>query len=372
MIDIQKLPKPELIEEIDYSVILEMYTSQLKADMPKWTGSDADPVKKVFRAAAFREMFLRQRVNEVARKLLLAFAKGTNLDNLAAWFGEERMKGSNATCEVKITAVLSVTDQVVPTGYVLQNDSGTVQGKLTEELVFAPGETEKTISVEITSPAGSAGNGIDGVFSSALNSLPFIEKIEQVEKGTGGADLESDERFLVRILLANSKQTTAGSENSYKAWAMKADSRIKDVEITTPVPAFAYIYLLSSEGDGTADAQMIQRVQDTLSPEEVRPTGDVVVVNSGSVVTYDIEAKVYLFPSAPLSVVDDVQKKAEKAAAELHKLGYDITKSALTGRMWVEGVQSIEFISPAQDIIREKNEAAFATSISITLGGINE
>ncbi|MFP3028328.1 MAG: baseplate assembly protein J, partial [Wolbachia sp.] len=53
---------------------------------------ESDPAIKVLEVAAWRELLLRERINEVAKSNLLKFAKGEDLDNLAEFYGVERQK----------------------------------------------------------------------------------------------------------------------------------------------------------------------------------------------------------------------------------------------------------------------------------------
>jgi phage-related baseplate assembly protein len=50
----------------------------------------SDPLMKLMEIAAYRELLLRQRINQAARAHLLAFATGSDLDNLAAFYGISR------------------------------------------------------------------------------------------------------------------------------------------------------------------------------------------------------------------------------------------------------------------------------------------
>ena len=51
---------------------------------------ESDPLIKLMEVAAYRELLLRQRINQAAKANLLAFATGSDLDNLAAFYGIER------------------------------------------------------------------------------------------------------------------------------------------------------------------------------------------------------------------------------------------------------------------------------------------
>jgi len=93
-IDLAQLPVPDVIEVIDFETIL----AEMKADLISRDASLADvlqlesePVVKLLEVCAFRETVLRQRVNEAAKANMLAYALGTDLDNLGALFGVTRL-----------------------------------------------------------------------------------------------------------------------------------------------------------------------------------------------------------------------------------------------------------------------------------------
>ncbi|GFR09240.1 UDP-N-acetylmuramoyl-tripeptide--D-alanyl-D-alanine ligase [Trichonephila clavata] len=52
----------------------------------------SDPAMKILEVAAWRELLLRERINEAVKSNLLKFATGNDLDNLAEFHGVEREK----------------------------------------------------------------------------------------------------------------------------------------------------------------------------------------------------------------------------------------------------------------------------------------
>ena len=86
-IDLSKLPAPDVIENLDYETLLAAAIARLG---PDYVVSEADPAYKVLESAAYRELLLRQRVNDGTQAVMLATAKGRDLDNLAALLGVER------------------------------------------------------------------------------------------------------------------------------------------------------------------------------------------------------------------------------------------------------------------------------------------
>jgi len=84
-IDLSQLPAPNVIEPLDYETILAAHLVDLEAqgvDLDELT--ESDPAIKVVQLNAYRELKLRQRINEAARALMLAYAVKTDLDHIGA------------------------------------------------------------------------------------------------------------------------------------------------------------------------------------------------------------------------------------------------------------------------------------------------
>lgn len=90
-IDLAKLPSPEVVEQLDYEQILADMLADLRARDEQFTALvESDPAYKILEIAAYRETLLRARINDAARAVMLAYARGSDLDNLAGFFGVER------------------------------------------------------------------------------------------------------------------------------------------------------------------------------------------------------------------------------------------------------------------------------------------
>lgn len=98
-IDLSQLPAPDVIETLDYETLLDRKKQRLldlcEADqrlaMEAALALESDPVTKLLEESAYAELILRQRINDAARAVMLAFATGADLDNLAALLGVARL-----------------------------------------------------------------------------------------------------------------------------------------------------------------------------------------------------------------------------------------------------------------------------------------
>lgn len=93
-IDLSLLPVPDVVETLDYEVILAAMKADLAARAPEVAAVlalESEPLVKLLEVCAYREVLIRARVNDAAQAVTLARATGTDLDNLAALFGVARL-----------------------------------------------------------------------------------------------------------------------------------------------------------------------------------------------------------------------------------------------------------------------------------------
>lgn len=90
-IDLSTLPPPDVVEALSYETILAGMLADLQARDPAFTALvESDPAYKILEVAAYRELLIRQRVNDGARAVMLAQATGGDLEQLGALFGVTR------------------------------------------------------------------------------------------------------------------------------------------------------------------------------------------------------------------------------------------------------------------------------------------
>lgn len=97
--DLSKLPPPDIIESLDYETIFEqrknkfisLYPAEQQEDVKKTLQFESEPIVKLLQESAYYELILRQRINEASQALMIAHAKGNDLDNLGANFHVYRL-----------------------------------------------------------------------------------------------------------------------------------------------------------------------------------------------------------------------------------------------------------------------------------------
>lgn len=301
LVDLKKLPVPKVVQELSYETLLtkrkEKFLSLQESDEMRqhWQARlqlESEPVVKLLEENAYLELLLRTNINESAKAVMLAYATGSDLDQLGALFGVTRL--------------------------ILQ----------AEDLKSNPPTTAK---------------------------------------------YEDDERFRTRIQMSLEGLTTAGSRASYEFHALSTSAKIKDVDVTSPTAGTVKVAILSTEGQGTADGDLIKAVKEQLNAEHIRPLTDTVLVESAVILTYEIQATITLYPSVLESVVmANVNQAIANYANKQHLLGIDITLSGIYAALHQEGVQNVKLTKPLADLIVQPHQAAYCTQIQVNVGGRDE
>lgn len=91
-VDLSQLPPPNVVDLIDFETILSSMQADLVARCPAFSALlESEPAFKILEVAAFRETLLRQRVNEAAKAIMLAYAFSADLDQLGGNFNVARL-----------------------------------------------------------------------------------------------------------------------------------------------------------------------------------------------------------------------------------------------------------------------------------------
>lgn len=98
-IDLSQLPAPQVVQQIDYETILadrkayaiSLWPAEEQAEIAGRLELESEPITKLLQENAYREMILRQRVNEASLAVMLSSAGGNDLDQLAANVNVKRL-----------------------------------------------------------------------------------------------------------------------------------------------------------------------------------------------------------------------------------------------------------------------------------------
>jgi phage-related baseplate assembly protein len=196
-LDLSRLPAPQVVKGVDYEAIRAASLVDLVARF-KAAGLDLDtanletePAAILVEAAAFREMLAMAAINDAARSVMVAFATGSDLDHLAAFYGVERLVIAAATG----TAAAAMEDD----------------SDLRARVVLAP---------EALPYAGMTGGGYRSL---ALLTAPTVKDVATIKRGGGKVDV---------VLLSREGDGTVSSDvvsAVYAAFQDDAATQLTDI-----------------------------------------------------------------------------------------------------------------------------------------------
>ena len=98
-IDLSQLPPPVVVEPLDFETLfnerkeafIALYPEDEQDVIRRTLSLESEPITLLLEENCYRELLLRQRVNEAARAVMVAYSVGSDLDQLAANFNVERL-----------------------------------------------------------------------------------------------------------------------------------------------------------------------------------------------------------------------------------------------------------------------------------------
>ncbi|OLF55241.1 baseplate J/gp47 family protein [Pseudomonas chlororaphis] len=289
-VDLSQLPAPQVLESLDFEEIYGEELQRFREYMDdKWDALlESDPITKLLELGAFRRMQNRARVNDAAKALLLAYAEGADLDQLAANVNLKRL-------------VVQAED---------------------------------------------------------LNAVPPVEKV-----------LEAHDALRERVQLVYEGLTTAGPRNSYILHARNASGRVADATAESPAPAEVVVTVLDLEGTGLAPPELLETVRLHLSDDDVRPVADRLTVQSAQILTYRVDALVYMSGTGPENeaILAECEQRLRAWVNPRRRLGLEVARSGVDAQLHIAGVSRVELVGWS-DIRPTKAQAAWCEDIKVTRG----
>jgi phage-related baseplate assembly protein len=359
MINISNLPKPDVMQVLDYEAILNQNIENFKTLVPDWQPLESDEFSLILQAFAYRELHLRAEFNNLASAFFLSTTGGANLDNYATFYGVERLKGSKpyATFEFSLSEALG-SDVTIPANLILTDETSTYEAKLLSDVVIAAGEDKATGTVELQLEVIQSEVKTETI----TTPLPYVVGAK-ASTFTNGSSPESDDELRQRILLSMADKSTAGSEETYKSFTFNADERVEDVVVLNGGAGVVNVYYYS----GGADSLMQDRIVEKLNAKEVRPLSDNVVVAPATQVSFSVTAELKILPNQETAtVITNATKSLEAGLKSLKKIGVDITLSEINDFLKVDGVKEVVITRPVANVEIRENEIGVNSANTIT------
>ena len=192
IIDLNQLPAPDVVEELDFETILaerkatliSLYPEDQQEAVARTLTLESEPLVKLLEENAYRELIWRQRVNEAARAVMLACAAGNDLDVIGANYNTTRLiitPADDSTIPPTPAVMESDTDyrlriQQAFEGLSVAGSVGAYQyhgrsadGRVADISVTSPSPACVTISVLSRENNGVASEDLLAVVRNALN-----------------------------------------------------------------------------------------------------------------------------------------------------------------------------------------------------------
>lgn len=162
IIDLSTLPAPKIIEELSFETILasrkekfiSFYPVEKQAELRKTLELESEPIVKLLQESSYQELILRQRINEAALAVMVAYSSGDDLDNLSANFNVKRL-----VVQVADDTVTPPLEQILESDLDLQNrtpeafEGISVAGPKGSYRFYAKSADGRVLDAEVLSPA---------------------------------------------------------------------------------------------------------------------------------------------------------------------------------------------------------------------------
>jgi len=191
-IDLSQLPAPDVVEALDYETLLNerkatlvsLYPEDQQDAVARTLALESEPVVKLLQENAYREVILRQRVNEAAKAVMVAYALADDLDHLGANNGVARLTltaaddtttpptaavmESDDDYRVRIAAAFEGLSVAGPSG-AYEYHAKSADGRVADASAISPSPACVTVTVLSREGNGEAADGLLAVVDKALN-----------------------------------------------------------------------------------------------------------------------------------------------------------------------------------------------------------
>lgn len=349
------------------------------ADYEQRSGKVLQPAhieRLIINTFAYRETLLRRQVNEAYRQQHPRFATGLMLDLCGDDVNTPRLSAQAARTTLRFSAdrLEGATQIHIPKG--TQVSAGQVAFATTEDGYLNANKRSIELTAVCTT-VGTAGNGWSVGQINGLDPLhPSIEvKAANTSVPAGGVDVEGDDAYRERILLAPESFSVAGPVGAYAYFARQVSPAIVDVHVANstdhqgqPVGGTVAVTLLTK--DGAPSSELREAVAAYLNHERRRPLCDTVSVREPAVVNYRLTAVLTLYTRANQAEVLAAAKAAWAAYEDgrRHRLGGDIVPLSVQSALKVPGVYNVATPGLALTVVKP-DQWARCESVSITVAG---
>ena len=327
----------------------------LSTDKTEWLPLESDPYMKKLRVLTLRQLHNQNDKKETFKQLLITTATGVDLDHLGSEENVFRDSGEFPYTNFEFT-LLSPRDEDVtlPAGLVLNSDDDKYKAHTVDDVTIFAGNTVAIVKVELEEYVTQS----DVKTENLVTELTYGVKIKQLNIYSNGAELESDDRYRLRIISSADKYSTAGSAEAYIYHSVTADSRIDDIVVLDEKVLDVNIYLASFEG---VDEIMLSRVREACNAKYVRPIGDNVIVAGAEIISLNLTATVEVLD---LLKQAEIQTNIKANFENSFFIGQNLVESDFIRKCHIDGVYRV--YSDFVDVIVSDKQIIVLESLTLT------
>lgn len=371
---------PSNLPEVEFvDTDTEALVNKLIAGYEEITGRTlypADPVRAFILWLASIIIQERVGINESAKQNLPRYAEGENLDSLSEIFHNTyRLEPTAATTTLGFYITTTLEEDYIITDELEVTVDGVINFATTGYLIFKAGENYAEVGA-ICQSVGTVGNGFTPGQVSKLVSDEFLyfKEVANTTTTAGGSEEESDTAFYNRMRESEESYTTAGPRGSYAYHAKSVSSQISDVSAESPEDGIADVRIMLYGGK-LPDKELIDRVQEYLSADDIRPMTDKVIVAAPGTIEFDIEATYYI-PRDKAATTKEIKQAVELATEnytlwQTSKMGRDINPSYFNAMLMESGIKRVDITTPVFTEI-PKGSVAVLRNCNVTFGGVED
>ncbi|MCC8379568.1 baseplate assembly protein [Xenorhabdus sp. PB30.3] len=191
-IDLSLLPPPDVVESLDFETLfterreklIALYPPEQRDSIARTLALESEPLTKLLQENAYRELLLRQRINEASRAAMVAFARGSDLDQLGANNNVSRLvlQPADNAAVPPVPAVLEADADFrvrIPQAFEGLSVAGPIasyeyharsaDGRVADASVISPSPACVTVSILSRDGNGAASGELVDIVSHALN-----------------------------------------------------------------------------------------------------------------------------------------------------------------------------------------------------------
>ena len=352
---------------------LETILQSAPYNMTGYTIYEGEPLYAMLKMLQYLNVSANSEINSAVLDTLVAFAQGAQLDYLGDNKNVSRLPASASVTTITMTLVPGHGVLTIPAGMRIASTDGQVVFTTDADTVVGLGVN--SIDVNCTcDTTGTAGNGyIAGTITQILDPQPYLTAASNSATTSGGADIESDDAYRLRVRLGNASDQKPGTDDGYRYLTLSVSSSIIDVYVTSLYGGQADIYVLMNNLQPTSTA-ILADVETACTSVDVKELCDTVVAHSPIRIDYSLTVGLTLYSGQnatdAITAVTNALTTYTQAAAQ--KLGTDILLSELIKLAKIDNVVYNPDFGSFADIVVDADKFAVCGAITVTVTGYNQ